>query len=169
MDHSTMIGEWRRSAQAHDDENYEFLRSLKFRDYGYDPDNLAADMHERVFKIIDCTRCANCCKTVDIMLTPTDAERIAGHLAMAIDEFVEAYLTTDEGDQYWVQEKPCPFLSQDDCCTIYDVRPKNCREYPHTDKEEFATRTIQHANNALTCPAVFWIVENMKRSCSYSS
>ena len=51
MDHETVVEEWRRSAQLHDDENYEFLRTLKFRDYGFDTYELAAELHERAFQI----------------------------------------------------------------------------------------------------------------------
>ena len=45
-----------------------------------------------------------------------------------------------------------------DRCTIYKVRPTDCREYPHTDKEGFTFRAMGVASNALACPAVFWIV-----------
>ena len=92
VDHDTVVEEWRRSAQQRDDENYEFLRSLKFRDYGYDPDELAGELHERAFQIVDCTHCANCCKTMDIKFDDEDIERIAGHLNIATVEFIEAHL-----------------------------------------------------------------------------
>ncbi len=58
---------------------------------------------------------------------------------------------------------PAQFLAQDGRCTIYDVRPTVCREYPHTNKKGFTFRTHLHARNALSCPIVFWIVEQMKR------
>ena len=54
-----------------------------------------------------------------------------------------------------------PFLGQDDRCTIYDVRPAVCREYPHVDKEGLVFRTMGVAHNTLICPAVFWVVESM--------
>ena len=124
MDHKTVVEEWLRNAQLHDDENYEFLRSLKFRDYGYDTDELAAELHERAFTIVDCTRCANCCKTMDIKLDDEDIERIAEHLNMPTAEFIERYLEAEEEDgPYKARQKPCPFLGDDDRCTIYDVRP----------------------------------------------
>ena len=90
MDHDAVLEDWRQYAKAHDDQNYEFLRSLKFRNYGFDPDELAAELHERVFQIVDCTRCANCCKTMDLKVREADAARIAEHVDMTIDEFVEA-------------------------------------------------------------------------------
>lgn len=82
---------------------------------------------------------------------------------MGVKEFVEAYLERDEEDgSYRGGAKPCAFLADDGRCTIYEVRPRVCREYPHTDKEGFTSRTMGHAANALMCPALFWIVEQMK-------
>ncbi len=168
MDHDTVVEEWRRSAQQHDDENYEFLRSLKFRDYGYDTDELAAELHERAFRIVDCTRCANWCKTKDIKFDDEDIKRIVEHLNVPTAKFIETHLEAEEEDgPYKARRKPCPFLGDDDRCTIYDVRPTVCREYPHTDKEGFTFRTMGVANNALTCPAVFWIVEEMKKRSKF--
>ena len=168
MSHDTIVDDWRRNAERHDEENYEFLRSMKVRDYGFEPDELAGQLHEQAFQIVDCTRCANCCKTMDIMFSDEDVERIAGHLDMEIDDFIQTYLEpADEDGPYKVRGKPCPFLSDDDRCKIYDVRPSVCREYPHTDKEGFTFRTMSVANNALVCPAVFWIVEEMKKRSSY--
>lgn len=164
MDHDAVVEQWRDNAELRDDENYEFLRSLKFRDRGFEPDEMAAQLHERAFQIVDCTRCANCCKSLDIKFSEEDIERIAGHQNMTSGEFIETYLAADEEDgSYNARQKPCPFLGDDNRCTIYDVRPTLCREYPHTDKEGFTFRTMGVANNALVCPAVFWIVEQMKQ------
>ena len=164
MDHDTVVEDWRQNAESHDDENYEFLRSMKFRDYGFDPDQLAGELHEQAFQIVDCTRCANCCKTMDIKFNDEDVERIAGHLKMKAAEFIEAYLEADdEDDSHKTRQKPCPFLGEDDRCTIYEVRPTVCRENPHTDKKGFTSRTTDVASDALVCPAVFWIVEQMKQ------
>jgi hypothetical protein len=162
VDHDILMEDWRRNAKSHDNENYQFLRSLKFRDYGFDPDELAGELHELAFQIVDCTRCANCCKALGIRVSTSDAERIAEHLSMATDAFVEAYLATDEDRHRKFRQQPCRFLDEDNRCTIYDVRPTDCREYPHTDKEGFTFRTMGHASRALTCPAVFWIVEQMR-------
>ncbi len=72
--------------------------------------------------------------------------------------------SSDEEDgPYKAQLMSRPFLGDDDRCIIYDTRPTVYREYPHTDKEGFTFRTMGVASNALMCPAVFWIVEQMKR------
>jgi len=164
LSHDCIVADWQQNAEKHDDENYKFLRSLKHRNFGLDPDDSAAELHEQAFQIVDCTRCANCCKTMTVKLGKADINRIAKHLDMSAKKFTEAYLEPDEEEgMYIVRQQPCPFLGSDDRCTIYDVRPKACREFPHTDKEGFISRTILHANNSLTCPAVFWIVEQLRK------
>ena len=164
MNHDAVIEDWRQNAERHDEENFEFLHSMKHREYGFVPDELAGELHEQAFQIVDCTRCANCCKTMDINFDDEDIERIAGHLNMPTAEFIETYLEADDEDgTYKARQKPCPFLGDDDRCTIYEVRPTVCREYPHTDKEGFTFRAMGVASNSLVCPAVFWIVEQMKQ------
>ena len=106
MDHDTVVKDWRQNAEAHDDENYEFLRSMKFRDYGFVPDQLAGELHEQAFQIVDCTRCAKCCKTMDIKFNDEDVERIAEHLKMEKDDFVETNLEgDDENGPYKARQK----------------------------------------------------------------
>jgi Fe-S-cluster containining protein len=162
-DHDKVVEAWQQNAENNDEENYQFLRSMKWEDYGFDPDELAGKLHRQAFQIVDCTRCANCCRTMNIAFTQTDIDRVAAHLELSADTFVERHLEFDEEDRsYMARRRPCPFLGEDNLCTIYDVRPNACREYPHTDKEGFTFRTRGVADNALRCPAVFWIVEQMK-------
>jgi Fe-S-cluster containining protein len=83
---------------------------------------------------------------------------------MAPDQFITTYLERDEEEaSYRMKSSPCPFLGADSKCAIYDVRPDKCRGYPFTDKPDFSFNTINHANNAVICPAVFYLVEQMKR------
>lgn len=138
LNHEAVVENWQQNAEHHDEENYRFLRSLKFRNYGFNPDELAADLHQQAFQILDCTRCANCCQSLTIMFNGEDIQRIAGHLNMTVDEFMAEYLEFDgengneEDGLYKARRQPCPFLGDDNRCAIYDVRPAVCREYPHT-------------------------------------
>jgi Fe-S-cluster containining protein len=166
-DHESVVEDWRQNAKSHDEDNYEFLRSMKVQEYDFDPDELAGQLHNQAFQIVDCTRCANCCKTMTITFNDADIKRIAKHLNMGTAKFIETYLEAGEKKgSSKARQKPCPFLGEDNRCTIYAVRPTVCREYPHTDKQGFTHRTMGVANNALVCPAVFWIVEQMKRRAS---
>jgi uncharacterized protein len=161
--HDALVADWREKARSHDDDNYEFLRSLKLRPFKK-VDRIALVLHQEAFRIVDCTKCANCCRTLRPVLSEEDIERIAGHLGMERDQFIATYLERDEKrDLYRMKMTPCPFLGKDSKCTIYDVRPAKCQGYPFTDKPDFTASTINHANNALVCPAVFYLVEQMRR------
>jgi Fe-S-cluster containining protein len=163
VDHNSVVDDWRTNAAAHDDANFDFLHSLKSRD-PRETDALAGRLHREAFQIVDCTRCANCCKTMSVRLNRDEIERIAGHLGMSPADFTAKYLTpAEEENEFEIVARPCPFLGTDDRCTIYEVRPDCCRAYPHTDAKDFATRTTSHSANTLVCPAVFWIVEQMRR------
>ncbi len=72
------------------------------------------------------------------------------------------YLKADEDGDLVLKTLPCPFLGTDNRCTVYEVRPRDCAEYPHTQKKGFSSRTHGIANNSLTCPAVFYIIEQMR-------
>jgi Fe-S-cluster containining protein len=161
--HDALVSDWQENAKKHDDDNYRFLRSLKQKSFKK-VDRIALELHQEAFSTVDCTKCANCCRTLRIIVTDEDVSRIAPRLGMGPDEFIAAYLERDEEEGlYRVKATPCPFLGEDSKCTIYDVRPEKCRGYPFTDMPDFASRTITHANNAVVCPAVFYLVEQMKR------
>ena len=77
---------------------------------------------------------------------------------------MKQYLRLDE-DQDWVlQTLPCPFLDSDNRCSIYDVRPKACREFPHTDRKKFQQITHLTLKNVAICPAAFNIVESLRNT-----
>lgn len=120
-------------------------------------------LHEEEFRKTDCLSCANCCKTTGPLFTNADVERIAKHLKLKPAEFQQKYLRVDEENDLVLQTVPCIFLDAENYCLIYDVRPKACREYPHTDRKKFhqiANLTLQ---NVAICPAAYNIVEAMKR------
>ncbi len=162
-DHDANLEDWRQNAQKNDDKNFQFLRSLKMVSSPARIDALTRELHDDAFARIDCTRCANCCKTMPPALSDADVDRIAGHLGMTREAFIETYLLPNrEEGGYDMKELPCPFLGEDDRCTIYDARPDVCRRFPHTDSEHFASRSYQHSANAKACPAVFYVVERMR-------
>lgn len=162
--HDAIVDDWAANAQAQDDDNYQFLRSLKSHSSSKKVDRVAQQLHEQIFQIVDCTRCANCCRTLCPDFTDDDIDRIALHLGQPREKFITAFLIWDEEDRcYRTKTKPCPLLGADGRCTVYDVRPATCRDYPHTHKNDFIFSTMSRANAALTCPAAFAIIEGMKR------
>jgi Fe-S-cluster containining protein len=163
-DHDAMLRSWRENAARDEDANFRFLRGLKLVPSPGRIDSLARELHQDTFARIDCTRCANCCKTMQPGLTDEDIERIAAHLGVSQEELVAAHLEVDpeEGGQR-TKVAPCPFLGGDDRCTIYEVRPQACRDFPRTDKEDFTSRTYLHTANTRSCPAVYHVVTRLRR------
>lgn len=77
-------------------------------------------------------------------------------------DFEATYLRTDEDGDRVLKEVPCPFLGADNYCSIYEDRPKACREFPHTDRPKFHQITQITAKNIAVCPAVFSMIERLK-------
>lgn len=125
-------------------------------------DYLVQETHEEVFEKIDCLQCANCCKTTGPLFTEKDSERIAKHLKMKIADFEKKFLRVDEDQDKVLQTLPCWFLNTDNTCSIYDVRPKACREFPHTDRKKIYQINHLTIKNTLICPAAFEFVERMQ-------
>ncbi len=120
-------------------------------------------LHEAVFETISCLDCANCCRTLGPRITDTDVRRIAAALRIKPSVFVERYLRMDEEGDYIFQSMPCPFLGRDNYCSIYDDRPKACREYPHTDRRRVYQVMTLALKNSSICPAVFEILERLRK------
>ena len=118
-------------------------------------------LHDDVFDEIDCLVCANCCKTTPPIITDRDISRIAKHLKMKEGDFVQKYIVIDADGDYIYKTTPCVFLDDDNYCMIYEVRPKACREYPHTDTNRISLKLMQ--KNVSVCPAVYEMVERMKK------
>jgi len=127
-------------------------------------DTLFYETHDEVFEKTDCLACANCCKTTSPIFIDKDIERISKHLRMKSVDFVEKYLEVDNEDDYVLKQSPCVFLGADNQCSIYDNRPRACREYPHTNRKYMHRVKTLTLKNAEICPAVYQILDsiNMK-------
>lgn len=141
-------------------EHKKFLENLKKKP-PRDLDYTVVEVHEEVFEETDCLQCANCCKTTGPLYTEKDIERIAKHLKMKPSDFEAKFLRTDEDNDKVLQSLPCWFLNEDNTCSIYEVRPKACREYPHTDRKKIYQINHLMIKNTIICPAAFSFVEKM--------
>jgi hypothetical protein len=143
-------------------ENKKFLSSLKKHDARHVDDVFHA-AHDAVFEELDCLTCANCCKTTSPIFYQNDIERVAKSLRMKPGDFIDKYLRIDEDKDYVLKSSPCPFLDNENYCSVYNDRPKACREYPHTDRKKMVQITELTFKNTLVCPAVFEMVERIKK------
>jgi Fe-S-cluster containining protein len=148
-------------AKAAEPENKVFFKRLA----RLDPrrlDTVVHRLHEEVFEKLDCLQCANCCKTLGPRITDSDISRISASLRVKPARFMDDYLVKDEDGDYVFRTMPCPFLDAENYCSIYAVRPRACREYPHTDRTRFYQLLPLTLKNSFTCPAVFEIIEKLK-------
>lgn len=151
-------------AQEVEKETKKYFQRLKKRP-PKSLDLVVQDLHAKTFSETDCLACANCCKTTSPLFTPKDIHRISKHLRMKQVDFTRQYLEQDSDDFYVLKSVPCVFLdAEDNTCLVYEVRPKACREYPHTDRKKFIQITDLTTKNATICPAVFSIVEKLKKA-----
>lgn len=151
----------KKAAEKHK-ENKKFFTKLK-RKPPKNLDYVMQELHETEFERTDCLTCANCCKTTGPLFTNIDIERISKFFRMKPQKFIAQFLRVDEDNDYVLQEVPCTFLGDDNRCSIYDVRPKACREFPHTDRKKFQQISNLTLKNVAICPAAFNIVAEMKK------
>jgi len=120
-------------------------------------------LHDKYSDAIDCLQCARCCKSLGPRIEEKDVERMAKALRMKSSDLIEKYFRIDEDGDRVFKSMPCPFLASDNYCTIYESRPKACREYPHTDRKRFFQIYKLSIKNAQTCPIVYEVLEEIAK------
>jgi Fe-S-cluster containining protein len=126
-------------------------------------DELVLQLHDHAFKQIDCLDCANCCRSLGPRITEKDIDQLAKTLRIKPHKVIENYLRVDEDKDYVFQSMPCPFLMDDNYCSVYENRPKACREYPHTDRRKFYQVYQLTVKNAYTCPVAYAVLEQLQK------
>jgi uncharacterized protein len=127
-------------------------RQKKKRPSGFD--SLMHHANDEAFTKIDCLNCANCCKTTSPLLTNVDVDRLAKGLKIKPSQFVQQYTLLDEEDDLVMNKTPCPFLMDDNTCSVYNFRPIACRDYPHLRRKNMLAYLTLAQKNASICPAV---------------
>lgn len=124
---------------------------------------LVAEEDKKVWAEATCLECANCCKKMTPTFTPEDIERIATHLDMSPEAVTDKWLyQDDEGD--WLNKSiPCQFLDSDNKCSIYEVRPFDCAEFPHHHLRPFEDHNHTFTQNLSYCPATYDLVRRLKK------
>lgn len=164
MKTETNLSVIKRLARVRKAENWDFrayLKELPFSSRTIDQ-AVQETLHD-VSRRIDCTKCANCCREMQPVLTVTDIRRMARHLELSITSFSSVYLKKAPAGHSGMifKSRPCPFLKKN-VCTVYEVRPRDCRSYPHLHRREFVRRTMQAIFNYGVCPIVFNTYEQLK-------
>jgi Fe-S-cluster containining protein len=146
-------------SQEHDDENWEFRSWLK--QYAPDDiDDLVKTLSQKYFALIDCTQCANCCRSLHVEFKERELHLIAKTLGQSIEAFQRQSMS--EG----MVNPPCPMLNGK-LCSIYEDRPDVCRSFPHLEQPEFTSRLIGVIENVAICPIAFNAFEELKAKLAW--
>ncbi len=121
-------------------------------------------LNDEAFEKINCLSCAACCKNYSPRFKTPDIKRISKHLKMKEGEFIQLYLNLDSDGDYVVKSSPCPFLGEDNFCSIYDVRPSDCHRFPYTDEDVLLKRKSLTLKNSTFCPIVDFVLDKLIES-----
>lgn len=128
----------------------------------HDMPRLVKETDAEVWQEVDCTSCANCCKTMTPTFRKADIVRIAAHFNTTPEAFTKKWLYKEEAGDWVNKKQPCQFLKNNKC-SIYEVRPKDCAEFPHHNKKPFDAYNDTFSNNLDKCPATFLLVEKLMK------
>jgi uncharacterized protein len=165
MDLITDIPLIERRARQNERQDVSFRAFLKGSEM---PDRKLDEIVHRttdmVWKQIDCTTCGNCCRTLQVPVDDEDAARLAARLKVTKEQFLAEYVTPgDDPDTPFIfAASPCSFLGDGNRCTVYEDRPKACRDYPFLYRDDFRGRTFLTIGNLSVCPIVHNVWESLK-------
>jgi Fe-S-cluster containining protein len=128
-------------------------------------DALVEEIAAPILAAIDCTACAHCCATIDVYLTPTDADCLAEALALPVEVVIARYIERESAgrlDEWGVfRHSPCAFL-EGKRCLHYSHRPEACRAYPALTPD-FRWTLADTLAGAGRCPIIYHILEALAR------
>jgi Fe-S-cluster containining protein len=96
--------------------------------------------------------------------TTADIKRISAHLGMRPKDFKEKWLYREKKNNDWMnRSQPCQFLDlTTNMCSIYEVRPADCADFPHFHRRPATDYFYIHKQNIQYCPATMLLIENLK-------
>ncbi len=135
----------------------------------------------------ECTQCGNCCSGPSgyVWFNDEEAERMAAYLGLSDAEFRRRFARRMWGR--WTLDEikrdrgqyDCVFLRRDSegkaLCSIYSVRPTQCRTWPFWPENIESPESWEHAARTTPCPGMqrsdgnFVPVERIRIQASRSS
>ena len=130
-------------------------------------DRKVAELNDEVSSQIDCTQCANCCKTIEPGISEEEIERLAAFNRQSTKDFVNEFVAQEPGTGiHYLRQQPCVFL-QDQKCSIYTGRPASCADYPHLHRPQLKFRFKAVLSQYEICPIVFNVIERLKSELKF--
>lgn len=158
----TDLDEIRRRAEERR-ADFDLLRLLLQRNQRLDDAKFDAFVDQVAAPIsaaIDCTQCANCCRSLDVYLVENDARRLSDGLTIPIDQIETRYIdheTAAEVEEWGkFKQRPCAFL-KGNLCSVYTHRPESCRLYP-AFTPDFRWTIEDTIDGASLCPIIYHVL-----------
>jgi Fe-S-cluster containining protein len=156
------------------DLNRKSFRYFITRKENKAPENLDSLMEiaeKEVWQEMSCLSCANCCKVMSPTYTFADIKRISAHLGMRPKDFKDKWLYREKKNNDWMnRSQPCQFLDlETNMCSIYEVRPADCADFPHFHRRPSTDYFYIHKQNIEYCPATMLLVEKLKKTINGQS
>lgn len=130
-------------------------------------DALVQELNEIITPQISCTDCGNCCRSLMINVTRPEVTRLAQHFNRTEAEIETQYIETSaSGDMMVINTIPCHFLANN-CCTIYEQRFNECREFPGLHQPHFTGRLFATFMHYGRCPIIYNVLEQLKQQLSF--
>ena len=123
-----------------------------------------AEVSVETWAEVDCLACSNCCRKMTPTFKRTEIKRIAAHVGLTSKEYFKQYLEVDKDNGDIVNKStPCQHLNLiDNKCEVYEIRPADCRLFPHFERKDFNDISYVIAENIPRCPATLVFVEKLK-------
>lgn len=106
-----------------------------------------------IIDAIDCTKCANCCRVLDVYLTEDDATRLEPVIDVPLDSIIDYESAKKVGEWGKFKAHPCGFLNGN-LCSVYAHRPESCRAYP-VFTPDFRWMVDDIIEGASICPIIY--------------
>jgi len=155
-----ILNNWEKKSAEHKKSYQQFLKRTDKNKVLKQLPRLSEEAYENV----DCLTCANCCKTYSPRFKTPDVKRIAKKLSMKEGAFIDVFLRVDEDGDFVVKSQPCPFLNNDNTCSIYEFRPSDCARFPYTDEDIIIKRQALTIKNSEFCPITYYVLEKLLKS-----
>jgi Fe-S-cluster containining protein len=91
-------------------------------------------LKSQILAAFECQKSGNCCRRDGyVYATLPEMQKMADFLEVDLGSFMDRFVKRDSG--WWVissvTHRPNCFLTPENTCRIYPVRPPACKTYPH--------------------------------------
>ena len=86
------------------------------------------------YRDIPCEMCGRCCHQPNIVILPGEIDRVADAAKIPPFMFRRNYVVEMPDGRFLINKQndgPCPFLGDDNRCTVWKDRPQICDDFPY--------------------------------------